>query len=557
MQGIVYSSNLGIMVSLKYLSRYKDLAWLFMKYGRSDIVKKMGLPLPPEEPKEDIVLAKELTQDLVRLGPTFIKLGQFLSTQVDFLPDAVQEALSQLQDNVEPFPFAEVEKIFHAELGVPIKDVFLEFQEKPLAGASLSQVHQATLRNGCVVAVKIQRPGIQEKILDDLNMLEELAQFLDKNELFGKYYYWEDKIKSMRTALLNELDFRKEARNLQILGSNLKEFDLIIVPQPVMDFTSVKVLTMEYISSRKITTLHPLLKMEMDGEKLAEQLLQAYLKQIFIDGFVHIDPHPGNIYFTDTNQIAILDLGMIERLTPQLQLDLLKLIFAISEGKGEEIANIVIKVSHQEKDFAPYKLQEEIANIVAEQQDLSWGEIGMGKMLLGITNHAARLGLRMPQKFNTLGKTLLHLDGIVKVLAPDFRPQSFIRDNVSSLLQRKMGKLFTEANFSKIILELSDLIFSLPRQLSTFVDQVSKKEWTPRIQILDERYLMQGFEKVANRIAFGLVLAALIIGAALLMRIETSFQIWGYPGLAMLLFLAATLGGVLFLLNILLYDEKK
>lgn len=544
------------MITLKYLSRYKDLAWLFIKYGRSDIVKKMGVETP-DIAEQDKSTGLELTEDLQKLGPTFIKLGQFLSTQVDFLPESFQDALEKLQDQVDPFPYDVVKKIFFDEFGVEIKDAFLEFNKVPIAGASLSQVHQAVLHSGRTVAVKIQRPNIQEKILDDLDMLQELAEFLDKNELFGKNIYWGDRIKALRTSLLNELDFRKEAHNLQIFSNNLKEFELIVVPLPVEDYTSMRVLTMEYISSRKITTLHPLIKMDVPVEELATELLKAYLKQIFIDGFVHIDPHPGNIYLTDTNQIALLDLGMVERLTPQFQLDLLKLLFAISESRGEEIAEIIVKLSHQEKDFSHYQLQEDIANLVVQQRDLNWEEISLGKMLLKIAKQASLQGLQMPPKFNTLGKALLNLDKIVRVLAPSFEPQPFIKDNISALLREKMQIYLTEANISKIILDISDVVINLPRKLSSFIELISKKEWKPRIQILDEQYLMKGFEKVANRIAFGLVLAALIIGAALLMRVDTTFTIFGYPGLAILLFLGASIGGILFLLNILLNDEKK
>lgn len=544
------------MLALKHFSRFKDLAWLLIKYGRSDIVKQMGGEIPVSDNPQAVAVAQELAADLQALGPTFVKLGQMLSSQVEFLSTSDQESLSKLEDHVEGFPFEEVEKIVTTELGVKLKDAFLEFEREPLAAASLSQVHKAILHSGRVVAVKVQRPGIQEKVMEDLNFLQEVAKFFDNNKLFPKHYYWEDKIKSLRTALLNELDFLKEANNLTVFADNMKEFEWLTVPLPVKDYTTSRVLTMEYVSSRKITTLHPLIKMDLDGDKLSEELFNAYLKQIFIDGFVHIDPHPGNVYLTDSNQIALLDLGMVERIPPQMQQDLLKILLALSEGKGEEVAELVIKMGHREENFQPYKFREDIANIVVQNQNLSLQDYAVGKLLLNIARCAAQNELRLPQKFTTLGKTLLNLDRITKVLSPTLNPNAYIQDNVADLLRRRMKTILTEGTFTNLLLELSDLALHLPAKINAFLELLSKNEFKLHIQTLDEARLMRGFEKIANRIAFGMILAALIIGSTLLMSHDTTFKLFGYPGLAILFFMGASIGGLLFLFNIIINDRK-
>jgi ubiquinone biosynthesis protein len=543
-------------MSFKYLSRYKDLAWFLIKYGRSDLIKQIGIESPIVNEQETTENVTELVKDLQTLGPTFIKLGQFLSTQADFVSESYQEALSTLQDRVDPFPFEEVEKIIAEELKVQIKDAYLEFDPVPIAAASLSQVHLAVLRSGQTVAVKVQRPGIRDKVIDDLNMLEELARFFDKNEFFGRYNYWEDKLKSFRTALMNELDFRKEAHNQIVFSNNLKEFPLLCVPLPVKDYTTLRLLTMEYISSHKITTLHPLIKMDLDGNRLAEELMKAYLKQIFIDGFVHIDPHPGNIYLTDTHQIALLDLGMVEHLAPQLQNDLLKMVIAISEGKGEEVADLVVLLGHREEAFEYDKFKEEVTDIVAQQKDLSLEELAVGKLLLKIARYASQCALRLPPKFNTLGKTLLHLDKIVKELAPNLNPNKFIQKNVENLLNRRMSKIFSEASFATFMLDVTDIIRKLPPKINAFLENLSKNELKLKVQNFDEQKLI-GYEKIANRVSLGLVLSSLIVGGALLMNVQTPFQLFGYPGLAMIFFLMASAGGVLFILNILLDKQSK
>lgn len=546
------------MITLKYLNRYKDLAWLFLKYDRSDLIQQLGIEVPQStiETQKSADMAKDLAADLEKLGPTYIKLGQFLSAQVDFLPESFQDAFSELQDNVPPFPYEEVERIFFEEFGVKIKDAFIEFNPEPLAGASLSQVHQAVLHSGREVAVKVQRPGIREQIIEDLNMLEELAAFLDRNGLLGKNIYWEDRVKSMRNSLLNELDFRKEARNLKIFRKNLKEFDLIIIPEPIDKYSSQRILTMEYLSSQKITKLHPIVMVDMPVQDLADQLLGAYLKQIFIDGFVHIDPHPGNIYLTSSNQIAMLDVGMVVNFSPQLQSDFLKILLVLIEGRSEELAELIIKLSHPEESFSAYALKQDLSEIIAQQREDN-GEISVSKMLLRISNHANRLGLRLPQKINTLGKTLLNLEKILKILNPNFDPFRYISEDLSSLLTKKIRSNFTQNNLSKLVLELTDLAVRSPGKISNFFELITSKEWTPRIQIMDERFMMQGLEKIANRIAFGVVIAALIIGAALLMQVQSSFTILGYPGLAMILFLSVFFSGVIFIFNSLISDQKR
>ena len=290
------------MVSLKpeRLKRYKDVAMLLVKYGRSDLVKQAGLEESLE--LDEIALqetapeAEELAHDLEKLGPTFIKLGQLLSTRADLLPAPYLEALSRLQDQIEPFPYEEVDRIVSTELGVRLSKAFAEFEREPLAAASLAQVHRAWMRDGRAVVVKVQRPEIREQIVHDLESLEEMAKFLDAHTEVGKRYEFENMLVGLRRSLLRELDFKLEANNLLALAENMREFERLILPEPIEDFTTSRILTMDYIPGKKITELTPLRLMEIDGPGLARELFRAYLKQILLDGLVHADPHPGNVF---------------------------------------------------------------------------------------------------------------------------------------------------------------------------------------------------------------------------------------------------------------------
>jgi ubiquinone biosynthesis protein len=550
---------MAISLKPQHLNRYRQIAWLFVKYGRSDLVKETGLDetLAAEQrvtPKE-AAKADELADDLEKLGPTFIKLGQLLSTRVELLPRAYLEALARLQDKVEPFPFGDVEKIVTSEIGVRMSNAFSDFDVTPMAAASLGQVHKARLRDGRQVAVKVQRPGIREALFDDLDALDEIAEFLDNHTAAGKRYGFCQMLDESRKSLVRELDYRQEANNLTTIGEHLREFEHIIVPEPIADYSSSRVLTMQYVHGKKITDLSPLVRMEFDGGALAEELFRAYLQQILVDGFFHADPHPGNVFLTDDYQIALIDLGMVGRIMPGLQEQLLQLLLAISEGRGDDAADIAIKIGERKEDFAEKEFKHRISQIVAKQQGATVEQMQVGRLVLEVTQASAENGIRVPAELTMLGKTLLNLDQVGRAIEPSFDPNASIRRNAAQIMQQRLMKSLSPGNLFSGVLELKDLVQRLPARLNKIIDAIANNEMKISVDAIDEKTLVLGFQKVANRITVGLIIAALIVGAAMLMRVETSFRIWGYPGLAILLFLFAAGAGVILLINILFYDK--
>ncbi|MDQ2695676.1 MAG: AarF/UbiB family protein, partial [Pseudomonadota bacterium] len=300
----------------QHLKRYKDIAVLLLKHGRRELLH--GTNLDEALLHDHVRMAahgegkpEQLAHDLENLGPTFIKLGQMLATRADLLPQVYLDALARLQDNVEPFPYAEVEKIVVRELGVRISKAYKSFNPKPIAAASLGQVHLAQLRTGRAVAVKVQRPGIRQIILDDFEVLDEIILSIDRHTRVGQQYAFRDMLDNFHKTLLRELDYRQEAANMILLGRNLARYPRIVVPQPVADYTTSRVLTMDYISGSKITALTPLARIEHNTDELAETLYKAYLDQVLVDGFFHADPHPGNVFITREGQLALIDLGMV------------------------------------------------------------------------------------------------------------------------------------------------------------------------------------------------------------------------------------------------------
>jgi predicted unusual protein kinase regulating ubiquinone biosynthesis (AarF/ABC1/UbiB family) len=329
------------------------------------------------------------------------------------------------------------------------------------------------------------------------------------------------------------------------------------VPRPIPDYGATRVLTMEYVEGIKITNLSPVALIEMDGEAMAEELFRAYMKQIFIDGFFHADPHPGNVFITSDGRLALLDLGMVARLAPRLQEQLLQMVLAISEGRADDVADVAIKLGETEPDFDERAFRERVEDVVAHTQDATLGELQVGKVFLDMAKRAGESGIRLPPELTLLGKALLNLDGIGRILAPDFDPSASIQRNSSKIMRQRMLKTMSPGNVYAGLLEVKDLVTRLPSRVNKILDATADNKIGFKVDTgIDAAGFMMGLQTVANRITIGLVLAALIVGAAMLMQIRTSFTIWGYPGLAMLFFLSAVAGGLSLLFKIALTDRR-
>lgn len=550
------------MVSLKteHIKRYKDVAMLLMKYGRSDLVNHAGLDDAVEIDEtalaNQIPKAEELAADLEKLGPTFIKLGQLLSTRADLLPPPYLDSLTRLQDEIAPFSYEEVDAIVSGELGVRISKAFADFEPEPIGAASLAQVHRAYMRDGRAVVVKIQRPNIREQIVDDLEALEAVAQFIDDHSELGKRYEFGNMLGGLRKSLLQELDFKAEAVNLAMFADNLREFERIVIPEPIMDFSTSRVLTMEYIPGKKITDINPLRLMEVDGPGLADQLFRTYLKQILVDGVFHADPHPGNVFLTEDERIALLDVGMVARLMGSFHDNLLRLLLSISEGRGEDAAETAIKMGEPKPGFDRSEFVRRVSELVAENANADISRIDAGQVTLEIMRISADCWFRLPQEFTMIAKALLNLDRSVFTLDPSFDPNAVIRERASEIMQRNIFKSISPGNILGGIVEVKEFAEKLPGRVNRILDAVGNNDLKIKVDAIDEKIVLEGLQKVANRITLGLILAALIVGAAMLMRVDTAFRILGYPGFPLIFFLIAAIAGMALVGSIVFYDIK-
>ncbi|NLJ55245.1 MAG: AarF/ABC1/UbiB kinase family protein [Intrasporangiaceae bacterium] len=539
-------------------SRYADLVRLLLRYGRSDLLAgaqldEFGIEDVSSESADETAQAERFAADLEEMGPTYIKMGQLLSTRFDLLPPAYTEALTRLQDTVEPFPFEEVREIVETELGARIKDVFAEFSEEPLAAASLGQVHRAVTRTGRDVVVKVQRPDVRETIRDDMDVLSTIAGQAEKRTRVGKQYGLGQLLTQFRRSLVGELDYRREAKNLLRFIELTKSYDRIIVPEPILQLTTTRVLTMEHIDGRKVTDLGPLALMDLDTTPVVEELFRCYLRMILDEGVLHADPHPGNLLITDDGRIALLDLGMVASVPARIQDQVVKLLLAISDGDGEECARILADLGHPIDGYDAPAFREEVTHLVSEAV-ASGPDLQAGTVLVELSRVSGVHGLRPPAEMSMIGKALLNLDQATLHLDPDFAPAEAIRDNVSEIfassLKTSPGGILAAA------IEAKEFTAQLPKRANRILDQLSQGQFTVHVEAIDEHRLHVILQRVANRLTLGLIIAATIIGAAMMMRVETDVTLLGLPAIALVFFTFAVLAGIGLGLQILLTDKK-
>lgn len=502
-----------------HVGRYREIATLLAKHGRGDLALSAGLDdfdFPAyDTTSSDVATHPEtLAEDLERLGPTFVKLGQLLSSRSDLLRPEYIEALSRLQDDCEPFPFSDVEQVVQEELGVRMSRLFSEFEDKPIAAASLAQVHRARLRDGREVAVKVQRPGIRQQLADDLEVLGELTDFFDAHSDSARRYAVRDAFEQFRRALIAELDYRREAANLATLADIVHDDDRIVVPAPYDDLSTGKVLTMEYIEGRKVTELTALARVDADYTPLADHLFASYLKQILEAGFFHADPHPGNLLITPDQRIAMLDVGMVGRLAPDTRRLLAKLMVAVMNGRGVDVVRVARRLGTPRDDFDPTALQRTVDDLMGLMTQGPLAEIDVGRAFMELSRRSAEAGLRPAPELALLGKTLLNLEDVAAQLDPGFEPLEAMRRHIPDLMRSQVDG--TPGSLLGSLIEAKEFAEELPGRVNRAMDALGSGHFELRVQAFDETQFLKGLHRLANVAAAGLILAALIVGSALL-----------------------------------------
>lgn len=537
------------------VSRLGDLTKLLVRHSGSGILTSQADEfLTYEDDRGEAGNGPErLAADLEEMGPTYVKLGQLLSTRHDLLPQAYTEALSRLQDNVEPIPAEQVREIIAEEIGADLRALFEEFNDKPLAAASLGQVHRAVTKTGKDVVVKVQRPHVRETVRDDMALLTQGAEMIDSRTSAGERIGTAALLAQFRRSLADELDYRKELANLEQLRNLVGDEDLLLVPEPLRDYSTSRVLTMEYIAGRKVTDLSDFELLDIDGSALADALFRFFLHTLLNHGLLHADPHPGNLLVTLDGRLALIDLGMVVRVPKRVRQQLVRILIAIGEGDGEEVSNVLASMGHPLSDYDAAAFRDEVSHLVSGVLSLG-KDLQAGSALVSLARISGKHGLRPPAEMSMVGKALLNLDQAVQHLDPGFAPAEAIRDNVATLIES--GFSISPGSLVAGAIEAKEFAANLPRRANRIMDALSNGELSMRVNAIDEDRLLQTMHQVANRLTTGLVLAAVTIAAALMSRIEGGPQLLGYPAVALIFFLLAAIGGLVFVVHIVLQDRR-
>jgi ubiquinone biosynthesis protein len=549
----------------RHIGRYGEIVSALVKYGFDDLLSRLNierylsagkrlLRVMPRVPLEAYSKWDRIRMVFEELGPTFIKLGQFASNRPDILPPELVVSLEKLQDAVPCFSELDAVKIVESELGKPIGVLFKEFCEKPFASASMAQVHRAVLFDNTEVAVKVQRPRISESITVDLEIMYNLASLVEKHIQNFEVFNPAQLVDEFSNAIKKELDFTIEANHIDHFSRNFADDPTICIPKVYHQFTSKRVITTEFIHGIKITKVKELLNAGLDPKLIAARGSSIVLKQIFTHGFFHADPHAGNILVKPGNVICFLDLGMTGILTPTSRERLSTIIVGIASRNPQKIVKILYDMSEQQlerKDELEYK----IAELIEEYASRSLSTINVGEILNRLSNLLIIHKLKIIPGFYLLVKAMVTMEGIGYKLDPDFN----MMEHSEPFARRLVREQFSLKHLASEGVDTLEDLFYIIRDLPSESRDILQMVKTGGLKIgFEHRGLdpvLRKFDQLINRLVFGIVLAALVIGSSIVVLSKIPPTFYGLPVIGIIGFLTAFFMAFWLLISILRHEK--
>lgn len=517
----------------RHFHRWREILRVLSKYGLAEGLSRLG----PEFAKDLIktpagdVIARHRFETrvrlaLVELGPTFVKLGQALSTRPDLVGPALAGELQELQEHAPADPPEVVHDILRQELGRPPEEVFARFEPEPLASASIGQVHRASLHDGSPVAVKVQHPDIEHKLEVDLDIVLGLAQWAEKVPELSDYRPHAVAAEFQRT-IRRELDFRREARHIQEFARQFAGNPAVHIPRVYPEYSSRRVLTMEFIDGIKLADTQRLAASGIDLEEVARRGAEMYLAMIFAHGYYHADPHPGNLVLMEGNVIGLLDFGMVGRIDERLQEDLAEMLLAVANQDAEHLAAVIVRVGSVPAELDRASLSVDLADFLAHYTTQSLADFDLSAALNELVEIIRRYHVVLPARLALLLKMLVTLDGTGKLLSPRFSLMEVMQPYHRRLLWQRMSPRRQARRMRRWYFETRHLLESLPGGLVDILEQIQSGKFDVH---LDHR----GLEPSVNRLVLGLLASALFIGSALLVATDVQPLVYGLsvPGAA-------------------------
>ncbi|MEK6234476.1 MAG: AarF/ABC1/UbiB kinase family protein [Planctomycetales bacterium] len=443
---------------------------------------------------------------LIELGPTFIKFGQMLSTRPDMIGQQMALELSRLQSDVPADPPEQVRELVESELGQRIEELFDEFNDVALASASIGQVHQAKLKTGEPVAVKVQHHGIREKVLVDLEILTGLAELLEQVPEFQNYRPRQTAAEFQR-ALRRELEFGREERNLHQFAMNFQDDPTVRVPTVYPELSTGKVLTMEFLDGVKIADVETLRDMAVDLDEVARRGAGAFLEMIFEHGFYHADPHPGNLLVLPGNVVGIIDFGMVGRVDETMRDNIQEIVLAIAQADVDHLADVITRIGSAPPDLDSANLRGDLSEFVSQYAGQEMNRLDVGRALTDMTEIIRNYHILLPSGMAMLIKVLVVLEGTARALSPSVKLMELIEPYHKKLLWRRFSPARQMLKLRRLYCEWEALGATLPRNLIDILQQIQSGRFDVH---LDHRNL----EPSVNRLVLGMLASALYLGSS-------------------------------------------
>jgi len=517
----------------RHLNRWREILAVLSKYGLANWIDRLGPEFAKDLLKEPggTAIARHPWKTRIRLalaelGPTFIKLGQLLSTRPDLVGGELAEELQQLQSNVPADPAEAIRAVILEDTGRPVEELFAQFDDQVLASASIGQVHAARLHTGERVVVKVQRADIRKKVEVDLDILVGLAQLAERIPEFRNFRP-EATLSEFRRMMRRELDFGRELRNMQQFAINFAGNRAVRIPRVYPELSAARVLTMERIDGIPLADTQRLAAAGLDLQEIARRGAAACLEMIFAHGFFHADPHPGNIVLIDGEVIGLLDFGMVGRIDEQLRDDIGEMLIALVNLDAEHLTSIIVRVGAVPPELDRAGLSAELADFISYYAGQPLDRFDIGGTLREMTDIIWRYGIMLPARLATLMKAMVTLDGTGRLLAPKFNLMEVMGPYRKKVLMQRLSPRRQLRKFRRFYSELEQLVRILPRGLYEIIEQVQ----TGRFDVhLDHR----GLEPSVNRLVLGMLASALFLGSSLLLSREVWPTLYGIsvPGAA-------------------------
>ncbi len=547
-----------IIKEVRDINRLREIITVLFEEGFDFLIAKIRLkhkvPLTKRlkariEQKKKFSIEKRLRLTLERLGPTFIKFGQVLSVRPDLIPKSYIRELENLQDKVPSFSYDIVKQQVKKELGKNIEDLFLQFEKNPIASASISQVHKAILKNNKKVAVKIQRPNVRKIMETDIEIMFYVAKLLEKQIPKIKKFNPTQIIEEFAKWTEKELDFKKEAVNAKRFARNFSRDKTVKIPEIYDSFTTNKILTMEFIDGIELHNIKQIKKKKINLQPLIEHGFNAVLTQVFIHGFFHADPHPGNIIITNDKKIAFVDFGIVGHFDEDLKAKSIDLFSGIIENDTEKIVDTLVELSHTAVENK-YELKYEISDILEPLQYGDIGNVKVSHILEEIMDISLNYGLKMPMPFVLFGKTIITLEGVALEYDPKFNLVENSKPFIEKLIRQRYNPVYVFNNFMKDMFKFKKFAEEFPERTSKALDRIEKGAIKVDIEDTDIKKLSLEIDKSGNRVAYSMLIAALLIVGALTLNFGDPFFL-NVPLVPFLSFLAALTLSMVLLFSIL------